>query len=227
MKIPPLMLSALIAGCLTSTVYVCPDGSAVDMAEKCAAPTTLSPLAESPQCAGYRNALGEPDDNMMRRCQLHMERKASYCMSLPSEQGDQASFGRTACLIELAALTNDSTTCDSLDGNTKILCEARAKKDIQACERIPVPDIQEACREKVYSSLPLKAEDCSAKEGEDAAWCVAYSASSADGCLRIDDTQYPDEAAFCRARAAGNQSLCVGIQDAVLENMCRKTVLGL
>lgn len=228
MKNGVILLVAALAGCLQATVYVCPDGSTAESPSACAITTTATtapgPYSADPECSEFKTSDGRPDTALIRRCQLHKKPSVEYCMRLQEEVG----FVRTDCLTELAAMLNDTKPCETLDGNTRITCEASASKDVLACGRIPVPELQEKCNNTVMRLTPaaIRSFNCSGRSGDDLTWCVVYGAAAPDDCLQIDETKYPDEAVFCRSRVDRNQSMCGGIGDAVMQNLCRKTVLG-
>jgi hypothetical protein len=229
MKNGVILLAAVLAGCLQATVYVCQDGSTSDSPSSCAvtAPTTAitAQSAADPVCSAFKTSDGQSDTQLIRRCQLHKNPTIDYCLQLPEETG----FGRTGCLTELAAMLNDTKPCETLEGNTKILCEASASKDVRACGRIPLPEFRENCNNTVMRLTPVVSQpiNCSGRSGDDLTWCVVYGAAAPDDCLQIDETKYHDEAAFCRARIAGNMSGCGGIGDTVMRNLCLRTVSGI
>lgn len=229
MKNSVILLVMTLAGCLQTTVYVCPDGSAAESQSACAitTSTTIAPAqyAADPECSAFKTSDGQPDTALIRRCQVHRNPSLDYCMRLPEDTG----FGRSDCLTELAAVLNDTRPCETLDGNTKAICEASASKDVSACERIPLPELREKCNNTVMRLAPAFTQllNCSGRAGDDLAWCNVYAAKTPDDCLRVDETKYPGEAVFCRSRVSRNQSMCGGIEDTVLENLCRRTVLGL
>jgi hypothetical protein len=229
MKTGVILLVAALAGCLQATVYVCPDGSTVESRSDCAITTTTSTVliqfAADPECSAFKTSDGKSDTALIRRCQVRRKPSVDYCLHLPEETG----FSRADCLTELAAVLNDTRPCETLDGNMKVTCEASATKDARACERIPLPELREKCDDTVMRLTPAitRPLNCSGRAGEDLAWCVVYGATAPEDCLRIDETKYPGEAVFCRSRVVKNQSMCGGIADNVMQNMCRKTTVGL
>jgi len=212
----------LFAGCLTETRYVCQDGSTAESPELCIAPTTSTTIQEN-ECPQFKNALGELDTTAILKCRIRNNPDARYCENLTGE-----GFSHSDCLTEVAAILNDTRVCEMLDGNTKIICEAVATKDASTCDRIPVMELQQKCYQTVSALKPkMKTPmNCSDREGEDLVWCIVYGANTPEDCLQIDDTQYPDEAAYCGANAIRTAEKCDKIRDEAMRGLCRRTVEG-
>jgi hypothetical protein len=228
MKTGILLLIAMVVGCIESTVYVCPDSSTAKSPSDCPmAPTTtiMAKTVADINCSSFRSSDGKPDIALIRRCQLHLTPSVEFCDNL----GDETEFGSTDCLTELASILNSTMPCGSLIGNSKIICEASALGDFGSCDRIPLQESRERCQETImrHKQVLRPLQNCSGLAGGEFVWCVAYGAKVQDECLRIDEAKYPDEAMFCRSRVFQNQSMCGGIGDNIIENLCRRTIMGI
>jgi hypothetical protein len=178
-------------------------------------------LDDTDGCGAYTNAVGAPDVAAISRCRLMKSLDPAYCDSLP----EKATYDRIACLTDLAGRLNDTAACGGLSGNSKTACEAAARNDLAMCARIPILEKRAECEMRLMESAPPRlAENCSGRAGEDLAWCLIYEAETEEECLLIDETAYPDEAGYCRAKAAGNRSMCGEVEDAVMRNMCKRGV---
>jgi hypothetical protein len=236
MKANTLIMTCMVVialGCLTTTQYVCPDGSTVNEPSACATTPTSAQAPEQAaameaanikidtECSAFVDGEGKPDYNLIYRCQLRKNPTVEFCNSVSGK------YEKNHCIVELASVTNNTGVCSPLSGNLKTTCEAVATRDLKKCGQIPVDEQKKTCESAVEKLLPSVAVDCTNKTDEDLAWCTVYAAKTPNDCLQIDDNKYPDEAIFCQANAAKNANTCSGIVDMVMQNLCRKTVLEL
>jgi len=221
-----LLSMALAAGCVTTT-YVCQDGSTVDSPGTCIQKDVSKPKMDASGCGGFRDASGGIDVRSQQICELKRNPSAEYCRKLSRERRS-GGLGMASCTMELAALMNETAICASLDGNIKTICEAAATRNHSLCDSMASQTLRDECERKVLvrAKPRVNLTSCLEKDGEQKTWCITYAAGNAGDCLLIDDLQYPDEAAYCRARVSGNSSICSLIPDNVLSGLCAKTVAG-
>jgi hypothetical protein len=226
----------LILGCLTNTQYVCPDGTIVDDPTLCPKAQTTTTLNKQPItsetpieqiCDTITDVDGTPDLGEINYCKFHANPTKEFCQTLPQRKvGEQITnnnkFDRTDCLLNLAHQTKDTSLCETLTGNNKILCQALTNQNPSLCDTLP-ENHQTTCQGYItlpdltdYEPIPCDTiEDPQTRIN-----CYMENPKTIADCNQIPSQTHALEHLWCQIHQTKDITLCQQFKDPIHHKIC-------